>query len=214
MRDYKRSHQQNPTHPSDAHRRRRGSGRLFNRADPQAYARADPFAHDSWDDAFPQWVMDALDKDVPDWPADFAKQLTSVANQSEQVQSLALFNMCKKLVKRGDWPSKGCLAQHAYKHQKWTLDDETIMQAKTPALFHVLQVLKGRAFIRWLERLTGIAPLFADPTNNGGGLHKSWKHTYLRTHADFESHPTKNLTITGCTRHCHSNQKTLPPRAL
>ena len=48
-------------------------------------------------------------------------------------------------------------------------------------------------FLDFLERLTGIAPLIADDTFTGGGVHVSSAGGYLDVHADFNLHPDSGL---------------------
>ncbi|MDC1494508.1 2OG-Fe(II) oxygenase [Planktomarina temperata] len=45
-------------------------------------------------------------------------------------------------------------------------------------------------FIRFLEDLTGISPLYPDFDLAGGGLHEIYRGGYLNVHADFNFHPT------------------------
>ena len=44
-------------------------------------------------------------------------------------------------------------------------------------------------FINWLEELTGIPKLFADPKMEGSGLHQTLPGGFLNIHADFTVHP-------------------------
>lgn len=46
-------------------------------------------------------------------------------------------------------------------------------------------------FISWLEKLTGIDGLFADPNLEGSGLHQTLPGGFLNIHADFTVHPLK-----------------------
>jgi hypothetical protein len=45
------------------------------------------------------------------------------------------------------------------------------------------------AFMDYLERITGISPLFPDKELNGGGLHEIHAGGYLNVHVDFNFHP-------------------------
>tara|TARA_R110002050_G_scaffold290260_1_gene443756 strand:+ start:87752 stop:88576 length:825 start_codon:yes stop_codon:yes gene_type:complete len=45
------------------------------------------------------------------------------------------------------------------------------------------------AFLGWLEKLTGIQHLFADPALEGSGLHQTLSGGFLNIHADFTAHP-------------------------
>lgn len=47
-------------------------------------------------------------------------------------------------------------------------------------------------FINWLEELTGIQNLFADPELEGSGLHQTLTGGFLNIHADFTVHPKHN----------------------
>jgi Rps23 Pro-64 3,4-dihydroxylase Tpa1-like proline 4-hydroxylase len=48
--------------------------------------------------------------------------------------------------------------------------------------------LNGRAFLRFLEQLTGIEGLLPDPYYAGGGLHETKRGGHLGIHADFNVH--------------------------
>lgn len=48
--------------------------------------------------------------------------------------------------------------------------------------------LNSRAFLRFLEELTGIEGLIADPYFEGGGLHETKRGGHLGIHADFNVH--------------------------
>jgi hypothetical protein len=58
-----------------------------------------------------------------------------------------------------------------------------------PAIGAVVDELNAPPFIAWLERLTGISGLRADPGMEGGGLHQSRRGGHLNIHADFTGHP-------------------------
>jgi Rps23 Pro-64 3,4-dihydroxylase Tpa1-like proline 4-hydroxylase len=47
-------------------------------------------------------------------------------------------------------------------------------------------------FIKWLEKLTGIPHLIADPKMEGAGLHQTKNGGFLNIHADFTVHPKRN----------------------
>ena len=47
-------------------------------------------------------------------------------------------------------------------------------------------------FINWLEQLTGIPNIFADPNLEGSGLHQTLKGGFLNIHADFTVHPLQS----------------------
>jgi hypothetical protein len=63
-------------------------------------------------------------------------------------------------------------------------------RSKLPeAAAKILNELNSNAFVSLLEEFTGIARLRADPSLEGGGLHKSERGGYLNLHADFTVHP-------------------------
>lgn len=53
----------------------------------------------------------------------------------------------------------------------------------------LVQELSQPKFVNWLEKLTGISNLFADPNMEGSGLHQTLKGGFLNIHADFTVHP-------------------------
>jgi 2OG-Fe(II) oxygenase superfamily len=57
-----------------------------------------------------------------------------------------------------------------------------------PATRHLLAELNGQVFVDFLERLTGIVSLIADPHYEGGGLHQIRRDGFLKVHADFNRH--------------------------
>ena len=57
----------------------------------------------------------------------------------------------------------------------------------------LISELNGGAMIRFLEAMTGITGLVADPHLLGGGLHQLDPGGFLRVHADFNHHPHLKL---------------------
>lgn len=53
--------------------------------------------------------------------------------------------------------------------------------------------LNSGGFLYWLERLTRIRGLIADPLMKGGGIHVTDPGGLLRVHADFNRHPVYDL---------------------
>jgi 2OG-Fe(II) oxygenase superfamily len=58
-----------------------------------------------------------------------------------------------------------------------------------PVLQRVLEDLNSEKFLDLLSTLTGIENLQADPTLEGGGLHRSGQGGFLNIHADYTVHP-------------------------
>jgi Rps23 Pro-64 3,4-dihydroxylase Tpa1-like proline 4-hydroxylase len=63
----------------------------------------------------------------------------------------------------------------------------------TPAQVAALQAVNSSRFTRYLEKLTGVQPIHADPDLTGGGLHSSNRGGYLNVHTDFNFHPKTGL---------------------
>lgn len=61
--------------------------------------------------------------------------------------------------------------------------------AMGPDIGAVIDALNEPRFLRFVEELTGIEGLIADPSLMGGGLHQSGPGGYLNIHADFTGHP-------------------------
>ncbi len=58
---------------------------------------------------------------------------------------------------------------------------------------NLLAELNGRAFLAFLEELTGIRGLVSDPYFSGGGLHEIKRGGHLAVHADFNIHEATKL---------------------
>ena len=57
----------------------------------------------------------------------------------------------------------------------------------------VFAALNSQSFIRFLEEMTGIQGLIADPYFKGGGIHRTSNTGYLGIHADFNHHKQMDL---------------------
>lgn len=58
---------------------------------------------------------------------------------------------------------------------------------------HLFQAFNSRAFVRFLEEMTGIDGLIPDPYFVGAGIHKTLNGGYLNIHADFNLHKKMKL---------------------
>lgn len=76
--------------------------------------------------------------------------------------------------------------EHAHQKHKHFL---SVPAALPPAARTVLEDLQSARTLRFLTDLTGIANLKADPTLNGGGIHRIGRGGRLEVHADFNVHP-------------------------
>jgi hypothetical protein len=63
----------------------------------------------------------------------------------------------------------------------------------SPALQELMWELNSGTFLRFLEKLTGVSGLLADPKLRGGGLHQVLPGGVLGVHADFTNHAEYNL---------------------
>ena len=67
------------------------------------------------------------------------------------------------------------------------------VQQMGDTLRELLWELNSGTFLRFLEKLTGIEGLIADPHMQGGGIHQVLPGGVLAVHADFSNHPRFNL---------------------
>ena len=75
-----------------------------------------------------------------------------------------------------------------YNEDKCAITDSSRMPN---VLASLISDLSSQDFIEFLQKLTGINNLKADPTLQGGGLHMTKTGGYLNIHADFTVHPLK-----------------------
>lgn len=81
----------------------------------------------------------------------------------------------------------------ASKPAQWNkvgIQDEKYFSSLVRRVFHELN---SWSFLRFLERLTGIANLLPDPSLRGGGVHQTGPGGLLQVHADFNQHPIYGL---------------------
>jgi hypothetical protein len=78
----------------------------------------------------------------------------------------------------------------AAQERKWSTEDPRQLGPFTSAL---IAQLNGGRFVSFLEELTGIQGLVADPHLRGGGLHEIRQGGLLGVHADFNVHPRLKL---------------------
>lgn len=81
-------------------------------------------------------------------------------------------------------------ADHPDQVNKWWMSDVTRLDETTGA---ALRFMNSPEALDFFARLTGIGPLIADPTYNGGGVHISARGGRLGVHADFNIHPELGL---------------------
>jgi Rps23 Pro-64 3,4-dihydroxylase Tpa1-like proline 4-hydroxylase len=74
--------------------------------------------------------------------------------------------------------------------KKQANENEEFMGPLTRKLLHALN---SAEFLKFLEEMTGIQNLIADPGFRGGGLHNIYRGGKLGIHADFNKHESLNL---------------------
>jgi 2-oxoglutarate-Fe(II)-dependent oxygenase superfamily protein len=74
--------------------------------------------------------------------------------------------------------------------RKWSTED---VRHFGPTTRSFINQLNGGLFLNFLEELTGIEGLIADPHLRGGGLHEIRRTGALGVHADFNLYPRLNL---------------------
>ena len=62
-----------------------------------------------------------------------------------------------------------------------------------PAVGSIIDELNSVRFVEFLEQLTGINGLIADPALEGGGIHRIGTGGFLKVHTDFNFHRTSGL---------------------
>ena len=67
------------------------------------------------------------------------------------------------------------------------------VHVQSPKLRSFLAEMNGEPMLRFIEHLTGIPKLIADPYYSGGGLHETKRGGHLGVHADFNIHRGMNL---------------------
>ena len=76
---------------------------------------------------------------------------------------------------------------HQYNNQTIGCTRVELSGPRTQRLFHDFQSVE---FVRFLEQLTGIQGLLADPDLDGAGIHDTKRGGYLNMHVDFLAHTT------------------------
>ena len=82
-------------------------------------------------------------------------------------------------------PEGGGWDRTGYVHQQRKLTMTKNLPTKLQSFF---DFTANPQFLAWLENITGIAPLLADPELVGGGLHQSLPGAFLDVHIDYNRH--------------------------
>ena len=120
-----------------------------------------------------------------------AEALSALYQSAEPFPHIHLERFLDQAVARQlaqEFPQQGSPAWTQYKHyneNKLGLPKRVLMP---DGLGCLIDHLNGPEFIAWLAQLTGIPKLIADPSLEGGGLHRSGRGGFLNMHADFTVH--------------------------
>jgi len=139
----------------------------------EKYQTADPYPHIIIDDFLPEAILNLVLKEVKnhkDWYWDGGKYV-------ENYQINKMFT-----------PAGGP------GHDEDLFNNSILnLKTKCPFTMHVLDYLNSKEFLIFLEDLTGIKDLIADPYWFGGGLHKTTNGGKLGVHVDFNIHKILNV---------------------
>jgi hypothetical protein len=83
-------------------------------------------------------------------------------------------------------PGAGWIHYLHYNERTFGMNDQRYLPE---AARSILAELNSDLFVTLLQKITGVASLRADPSLEGGGLHRSQRGGYLNLHADFTVHP-------------------------
>ena len=136
----------------------------------ETYAKRGPFPHAVFDDMIPHSILERL-------------------GNRRGFKGGQPWNIGGRHLQENDCDAgKGwrCISRKKKGFMKMTLTDELAMH---PVAQGVMAALKAPAFVKFLESISGISPLYPDPTNEGGGLHETSRGGALQIHADFRRHP-------------------------
>lgn len=129
----------------------------------QDYKAKFPFPHIYHDGLFPDDVLEAVEKEIPDAPV---VKPDGCVEGSQKCYNAKLQN------------------------KKNAFDDESAFGPATLAMF---KTLKSEKFTSFLSQLTGIKDLIPDPEYRGSGVHQTLSGGYLGIHADFNRYAKFDL---------------------
>ena len=77
--------------------------------------------------------------------------------------------------------------------KKMGLNQIYMLEKRCPTLEKIMYYMTSPTLLNFLTKLTGISDLIPDPSNLGGGIHRTSKGGKLSIHADFNIHPQTKL---------------------
>jgi Rps23 Pro-64 3,4-dihydroxylase Tpa1-like proline 4-hydroxylase len=140
--------------------------RLLGESDSlaQQFQNADPFPHIVIDDFISPEVVSRLNAEFPDF---------DLKKRSKSAHIPVILDDGTEAQLGKEWMSREQLVPQIYRRLYWELN--------------------SYPFVGWLEQITGINGLLADPHLRGGGVHRTQPGGYLKVHADFNKHPNFGL---------------------
>jgi Rps23 Pro-64 3,4-dihydroxylase Tpa1-like proline 4-hydroxylase len=127
----------------------------------------------------------------PDYLDDLATKYREVYAQAQPFPHVIIDNFLPESVLNGilnEFPKPGAINWKKFENvaeKKLASTSELQMGEITRLL---LYQLNSSTFVSFLEKLTGIEGIIADPHFVGGGLHQIERGGYLKIHADFNRH--------------------------
>ena len=121
-----------------------------------AYQAAAPFPHAVLDNIFPHQVLEQLSREIPE------------AVDSDHCAAARTRGMCHR--------------KQSVQYRKSAINDEADMG---PATRQVFAFFKSSLWVQFLQNLTGVKALVADPHFRGSGVHMTAPGGSLDVHADF-----------------------------
>ncbi len=128
------------------------------------FREAQPFPHIVIDNFLPQEFISRLNANFPD---------VSAKKKTGSVHIPVILSDGTEAQLGKEWLSRERLVPLLYRRMYWELN--------------------SNPFVGFLEKITGIAGLLADPHLQGGGVHNTRPGGYLKVHADFNKHPRYGL---------------------
>jgi len=90
------------------------------------------------------------------------------------------------------WPDTGGRDHYDRAQERLKYEFQPV-DITSPRIRSFLAEMNGEPMLRFIEKLTGIEKLIADPYYSGGGLHETKSGGYLGIHADFNIHRGMNV---------------------
>lgn len=158
---------------------------LARLVDSEAYAHRKPFPHvviDLEAGLFPRELLHNVLAELPESTTkDGCANSTSLFEASRTTTGVVIPTSGGSVGKSTSGKFK-CFAKPGQQVRKSQITSEKLMGVATRALFGIL---RSPRFVNWLEAMSGLHNLIADPSFYGSGVHLVGKGGYLEVHSDF-----------------------------